>query len=240
MIVNEVAFSYNNGVTVFDNISISFEKNKIYSIVGPSGCGKTTLFKLLVGIEKPITGKIVYEKGNRHSVMMQTDTLFPWYTVKDNIRLGFELTNGTGCDIESLIDYYLSVFKLDGIKNSFPQELSTGMRQRVQMIQSMIGETDYLFLDEPFSNLDYDVKLHVQSFLKEKHKKIGNTIVIITHDIEDAIALSDKIIVLSAKPVQVLDIISVDINNSDPIAVRSDSSMVDYFRKVWSLLKMSL
>lgn len=240
MIVNEMTFSYNNDVVVFDHFSLSFEKNKIYSIVGPSGCGKTTLFKLLVGIECPTNGNIVYEKDETYSVMMQTDTLFPWYTVKDNIRLGFELTKGTGVNTETLIDDYLAAFQLEDYKNAFPQELSAGMKQRVQMIQSMIGETNYLFLDEPFSNLDFDVKLRIQGFLKEKHKEIKNTLVIITHDIEDAIALSNQVIVLSAKPVRVVDMVSIEIDNSDPVAVRSNPLMVDYFSKVWSLLKSAL
>jgi NitT/TauT family transport system ATP-binding protein len=240
MIVDKVAFSYKNGVEVFEDISLNFEKNKIYSIVGPSGCGKTTLFKLLVGIEHPLKGKILYEKEDSHSVMMQTDTLFPWYTVKDNIRLGFELTNGTGVYTETLIDDYLVAFQLEDFKNAFPQELSAGMKQRVQMIQSMIGETKYLFLDEPFSNLDFDVKLRIQSFLKEKQKEIKNTLVIITHDIEDAIALSNQVIVLSAKPVRIVDMISIEIDNSDPVAVRSNPLMADYFSKVWSLLKLAL
>lgn len=239
MIVDGLTFSYTENTPIFDNVSMHFDKNKIYSIVGPSGCGKTTLFKLLVGIEQLQKGRIVFDDGDHLSIMMQTDTLLPWRTVKDNIQLGSELTSGKGVQ-ESIIDDYLLQFKLDGIKQLFPTELSTGMKQRVSLIQSMVGETEYLFLDEPFSNLDFDVKLQVQRTLLEYHQRIKNTIVIITHDIEDAIVLSDEIIVLSAKPVKVMDTIHVEIDNSDPVIVRSEPIIADYFQRIWSLLKPSL
>lgn len=239
MIVDGLTFSYTENTLIFDNVSMRFDKNKIYSIVGPSGCGKTTLFKLLVGIEQPRKGRIVFDEGDRLSIMMQTDTLLPWRTVKDNIQLGSELTSGK-CIQDSIIDDYLLQFKLDGIKQLFPAELSTGMKQRVSLIQSMVGETDYLFLDEPFSNLDFDVKLQVQRTLLEYHQRLNNTIVIITHDIEDAIVLSDEVIVLSAKPVKVVDNIYVEIDNSDPVVVRSEPIIADYFQRIWSMLKISL
>ena len=154
--------------------------------------------------------------------------------------MGYELACNKKFVPESLIDNYLSVFKLDGIKDAFPNELSAGMKQRVQMIQSLIGETGYLLMDEPFSNLDYDVKLHVQSILKRIHRRTKNTLIIVTHDIEDAISLSDEIVVLSAKPTRVLETLPVAIDNSDPVAVRSNPLMADYFMRIWSFLKVSL
>lgn len=239
MNVDKLTFSYTENTPIFNNVSMHFDKNKIYSIVGPSGCGKTTLFKLLVGIEQPQKGNIVFDEGDRLSIMMQTDTLLPWRTVRDNIILGSDLSCSKSIQ-ESTIDEFLHYFKLDGIKQLFPNELSTGMKQRVSMIQSMVGETDYLFLDEPFSNLDFDVKLQVQRTLLEYHQRIKNTIVIITHDIEDAIVLSDEIIVLSAKPVKVMENIHVKIDRSDPVIVRSEPIIADYFQKIWSQLKFSL
>ena len=239
MIIDNISFSYVDSSPVFENFSLIFEKNRIYSIVGPSGCGKTTLFKILAGVLQPQKGSVSYEKDENHSIMMQADTLLPWRTVVDNIRLGHELATGKSvCD--TTIEQCLSDFRLEEIKESFPAELSAGMKQRVALIQAMIPEASYLFLDEPFSNLDFDVKIHVQQSLLDNHSKTQNTIVIITHDIEDAIALSDEIVVLSAKPANVLERIPINKSVSDPAAVRSSPILAEYFQNIWSLLRKSL
>ena len=239
MIVNSISFSYVDPVPVFETFSCEFEKNRIYSIIGPSGCGKTTLFKLLAGVLKPGKGSITYEGNENHSIMMQADTLLPWRTVADNIRLGSELSSGRPV-LTSTIEQYLSDFRIEEIKDSFPSELSAGMKQRVALIQAMIAEASYLFLDEPFSNLDFDVKIQVQKCLLKNHGRTKNTIVIITHDIEDAVALSDEIIVLSTRPAKVMERIQVTKDDSDPAVVRSSPLMAAYFQKIWSLLRMSL
>lgn len=239
MIVDNISFSYIDAVPVIEAFSFEFEKNRIYSIIGPSGCGKTTLFKLLAGVLTPEKGSISYEEKENHSIMMQADTLLPWRTVADNIRLGSELSSGKSVRT-STIEQYLSDFRLEEIKDSFPGELSAGMKQRVALIQAMIAEASYLFLDEPFSNLDFDVKIQVQRSLLKNHGQTKNTIVIITHDIEDAVALSDEIIVLSTKPAQVIENLRITKDDSDPAAVRSSPLMAAYFQKIWSLLRKSL
>ena len=239
MIVDHIDFAFVDSAPIFKGFHFEFEKNRIYSIVGPSGCGKTTLFKILAGVLQPNRGSIIYEENENHSIMMQAETLLPWRTVVDNIRLGSELATGKSVD-DSAVEKYLSDFRLEDIKGSFPTELSAGMKQRVALIQAIVPEASYLFLDEPFSNLDFDVKIHVQKSLLDNHSKTKNTIVFITHDIEDAVALSDEIIVLSMKPARVLERIPINKDTSDPVAVRSSPIMAEYFQNIWSLLRTSL
>lgn len=235
--INELSVFYDK-TPIIQDLSIEFIPGKIYSIVGPSGCGKTTLFKTITGIITPKKGKISWGKDDHYSIMMQNDTLLPWRTIKDNIRLGAELTTKeelTDIQIESL----LKQFELNNISDLYPNELSAGMKQRVSIIQSIVSKTNYLFLDEPFSNLDFDVKLIVQKQLLDIHSKIENTMVIVTHDIEDAISLSDYVIILSNQPTKVKQILPIELNSKkkDPIVSRSNQNSTKYFDIIWNEIK---
>lgn len=235
--VFNVSVSYGDK-NVIKEFSMDFLPNKIYSIIGPSGCGKTTLFKTITGILQPENGSINIGDSEKLSFMMQEDILLPWRTVNDNIRLSTELTTN-----EVLSDVFISKtlenYGLYNICNLYPNELSAGMKQRVSLIQALMSKPTYLFLDEPFSNLDFDIKLVVQQRLLNLHHISKNTIVIITHDIEDAIALSDYIIILSSQPSTVKKQLKIDFGEvkRDPVLARSDHCFSYYFNLIWEGIK---
>lgn len=238
LVVSNISVTYGRG-NVIENLSLEFQPNKIYSIIGPSGCGKTTLFKSITGIIRPYKGQIYCEQSDQLSIMMQNDVLLPWRTVKDNIKLGTELTTKKNLPDEQ-IKVMLEEFGIPDSFELYPQELSAGMKQRVSLIQAMISNPSYLFLDEPFSNLDYDIKLVIQKKLIDNHFKRKNTIVLITHDIEDAIALSDYIIILTNQPTTLKRIIPIEYDEDvrrDPVLMRTNEKTPHYFNSIWKDLK---
>jgi len=225
-------------LSLFSDLSYSFEKGKFYSIVGPSGCGKTTLLNLISGLLPPIDGNIVFsETGVLKSYMMQTDALLPWRTVEENIRLVFEILKRE--TKEETIKSYLKTFELADFAGYYPNNLSAGMKQRVALIQSLIPNPDILLMDEPFSNLDFDIKLKIQKNIVEYLENKNTTTIMVTHDIEDAVVLSDYIIVLTEKPVSIKNVFSIEFPDEEknPIELRKSHKLRDYFVEIWDELK---
>lgn len=197
--VENISFTYGEGLLI-DNISFSLEKNEFLSIVGSSGCGKSTIIKLIAGIEKA-------EKGNIHGLstgyMPQKDLLLPWRTVLENILLPVELSKKSKDNLEegkTKAEEYLKKLNLYEYKDKLPHELSGGMRQRVSFLRTLLTEADILLLDEPFSALDAITKEYLQKWLLDTLKEFNKSIIFITHDINEALFLSDRILVCKDKP----------------------------------------
>lgn len=215
--VKNISFTYKGEGILIDNISFSLEKNEFLSIVGSSGCGKSTIIKLIAGIEKAYTGNI---SGLSTGYMPQKDLLLPWRTVLENILLPVELNKKSLAEGKEKAEEYLKKLNLYGYKDKLPHELSGGMRQRVSFLRTLLTEADILLLDEPFSALDAITKEYLQKWLLDTLKEFNKSIVFITHDINEALYLSDRILVCENKPLKSFKefIVPKDKNNIEELA----------------------
>jgi len=205
--VANVSLSFGT-VEVFQNLSVEIEHGEFVAVVGPSGCGKTTLLNLFSRFIKPSSGKVVC--AARARMVYQHDSLFPWQTVSENIALGLRHLNDNGERTRQLGDM-LRLINLEGFENHYPHQLSGGMRQRVELARALIGDSDILLLDEPFSSLDYLTRIRLRNELARMLDKLPRTVVLVTHDIEEAAQLADRIIVLSDRPARICSELRVDL-----------------------------
>jgi NitT/TauT family transport system ATP-binding protein len=220
---------------VLDGLTFDIHERDFVSIIGPSGCGKTTVFNIIAGLVDPDDGVMLYRGQEVESLrgrvgyMMQKDLLFPWRTVLDNVLLGLETK---GVDPKRALDTareYLSTFGLSGFEDSYPKALSGGMRQRVALIRTLVLDPDILLLDEPFSALDYQTRLYLEGILMEAVETFHKTVILVTHDIDEAVALSKRVVVLSQRPARVKAVHDIALNEHSPIAARSDPRFSGYF-----------
>ncbi len=220
-------------------MSFNIQDTEIISIVGPTGCGKTTLLNLLVNLEIPSSGTILINPPKLIGYMMQESALLPWRTLAENALLGTEVVFGKHKRMNSRSDHYFAAFELEQHKNNYPNTSSAGMRQRVALIRTLLIDPSIVLLDEPFSNLDFDIKLKIQRHLIKYHHESKATMIIVTHDIEDAIALSDRVMVFSDKPAKVKIEIPIDLGlaKRDPVEARKAPKFRDYFAQIWEELK---
>jgi len=187
-------------VEVLQDISVAIEPGEFVAVVGPSGCGKTTLLNLLSGYEQPSAG--VVERRGQVCMVYQVDGLYPWMTVAENISLG--VRHLASADERRLhIDDMIRLIELQGFENHYPHQLSGGMRQRVELARALAGNSDILLMDEPFSSLDYLTRLRMRQELAHLLHERPRTVVLVTHDIEEAAQLADRVIVLTGRPAQI-------------------------------------
>lgn len=238
--INKLTKSFGH-LSIFADFQLSIHYSKIIALVGPSGCGKTTLLNILSGIETPDSGKIVYDSSftGRIGYMMQDPLLLPWRTLSENAMLGYEMINDISRDQEHDLNYYFDVFDLSKSKLDYPSTSSGGMKQRVALIRTLLIRPLFLLLDEPFASLDFDIKLNIQRHLVRYYYKTKATILLVTHDIEDAIALADSVVVLSHKPASIKAEVSIDlgITKRDPVEARKSPKFREYFIQIWDELK---
>ena len=190
-------------LVVIEDLNLTIEENEITCIVGPSGCGKSTLLNILANILKPDEGKI-HEKKEKIGYVFQEDRLLPWKSVYENIKLVNK--NANDLKIRELIE----IVGLEGFENATPSKLSGGMRQRVSIARAFNFQAEMLLMDEPFKSLDYDLRLNMVNSLVEIWNKWNNSIVFVTHEIDEALLLGNKIVVLDKNPCKVKEIIKID------------------------------
>ena len=226
-------------IFALDNVNFNVKEQEFVSIVGPSGCGKTTILSLIAGLLKPSSGEVILDGSNKIDTkkigyMFQRDMLFDWRSVWKNITLGLELQKPKNLDEKlKLADELLKKYSLYNFKNKKPRSLSGGMRQRVALIRTLVLEPKLLLLDEPFSALDFQTRLNLCDDVYEIIKSEKKTAILVTHDISEAISMSDKIIVLSSRPARVKDEIILNLSGDTPLKKREDSSFSGYFEKIW-------
>jgi NitT/TauT family transport system ATP-binding protein len=203
--------------TALNDINFQTHRREFLCIVGPSGCGKTTLVRILAGLEERssgqvlLQGKAVTEPGSDRGMVFQGYTLFPWLTVKKNVMFGLEV-NGRGKDeSEQQALQWLALIGLERFADAYPHQLSGGMKQRVAIVRALANQPRILLMDEPFGALDAQTRCRMQAHLLEIWRKIDITIVFITHDLDEAIFLADRILVLSAHPGEVRELIEVPV-----------------------------
>lgn len=226
------------------NVSMTVSEGEFVSIVGPSGCGKSTLLSCIAGLRSPTDGRILLEgervNGINESIgyMLQNDNLLPWRSIYKNVILGLEIQNKL---TEENLDYVDSLLKKYGLwefKNSYPNRLSGGMRQRVALIRTLAVKPRILLLDEAFSALDYQTRVNVSRDVYNILRSENKTMVMVTHDIPESVAMSDKIIILSKRPAVVKTELKLEFDpaTKDPVKVRNDPLFTKYFNIVWGEL----
>jgi NitT/TauT family transport system ATP-binding protein len=215
--LNKLFGSGPRSTTALNDINFQTHRREFLCIVGPSGCGKTTLVRILAGLEEKssgqvlLQGKAVTEPGSDRGMVFQGYTLFPWLTVKKNVMFGLEV-NGHGKDeSERQALQWLQLIGLERFANAYPHQLSGGMKQRVAIVRALANQPRILLMDEPFGALDAQTRCRMQAHLLEIWRKIDITIVFITHDLDEAIFLADRILVLSAHPGEVRELIEVPV-----------------------------
>ncbi len=245
--IDHISYSYHSldGETpaLFD-VSFHVKEGEFVGIVGPSGCGKSTLLSLIAGLITPSSGSI-YINGKDHrssgkniGYMLQKDHLLDWRNTLKNVTLGMEIQHKLTDSSYVQINELLNTYGLITFKNSFPSGLSGGMRQRAALIRTLLLEPDILLLDEPFSALDYQTRLEVADDIWGIIRREKKTAILITHDISEAISMSDRVIVLSSRPGTVKSILDIhlSIENRTPFTARSAPEFKDYFNLIWKEL----
>jgi ABC-type nitrate/sulfonate/bicarbonate transport system ATPase subunit len=216
--LDRVGMAFNTPSGVFravEPMSLSFEPGRFASLVGPSGCGKSTLFNIIAGLLQPTEGRVLIEGEDatgtigRVGYMLQKDLLLPWRTVLDNVILGMEIQGKPLHEARQRALPLLQRYGLAGFEHLYPNSLSGGMRQRAALLRTLLFDTDVILLDEPFGALDAQTKLQMQEWLMQLWSDFKKTVVFVTHDVEEAIYLSDEIHVMGTRPGRVLETIPI-------------------------------
>ena len=226
----------NGEIEALNNISFSVEEGEFISIIGPSGCGKSTLLSIIAGLEPKTSGKIEIDGGIGY--MLQKDSLLEWRNIYDNVVFGLEIGHKKTKENEEYVKQLLIKYGLYDFKDKYPNQLSGGMRQRVALIRTLAIKPKILLLDEAFSALDYQTRIMVTNDIFQILKNENMTAVIVTHDISEAISMSDRVIVLSKRPAVVKQIHTIDfeMENRNPINCRESPKFSKYFDTLWKEL----
>lgn len=228
---------------VLDNLNFSVDKGEFVALLGPSGCGKSTLFNIIAGILQPVSGS-VYLNGNRimnnvgcFGYMQQKDLLLQWRTVLKNVLIGAEIQSESKDEAKAEALELLTQLGLKGFEKSYPMQLSGGMRQRVALVRTLLFKKDFLLLDEPFGALDAMTRTVMQSILLEIWNNNKQTVLLITHDIEEALILADKIYVLTGRPASIKAEVVVPHPRPRDTTVRD---LIDLKTRLFELLKVEM
>jgi NitT/TauT family transport system ATP-binding protein len=243
--VGQTYFSKTSATTALEDITLSVNEGEFISILGPSGCGKSTLLSIIAGLLLPTTGSVmvnnqpVTQPHPKIGYMLQQDYLFPWKTIEDNITLGLKLRDqNTNEHIQASLRL-LKEIGLDHTRSKYPLELSGGMRQRVALVRTLATQPKMLLLDEPFSALDYQTKLKLEDLVSSTLKEHGKTAILVTHDIGEAIAMSDTVILLSSNPGRIFRTFKIPdtLKKLLPFEARQHPYFSSTFQQIWEELE---
>ena len=240
LIVKNLKKKYGNNVVLKD-ISFEVEKGDRIAIIGPSGCGKSTILSILTNLEEKSDGDIIFHGNENIGYMLQNDSLFPWLTILDNCLLGLEIYGKKSKEATENVIRLLDKYGLGEFKNKYPDSLSGGMKQRVALIRTLATNPSLLLLDEPYSALDYQTRLTLSDDMYKIIKAEGKAAILITHDIAEAISMSDRVIVLSSRPATVKSVYEINLTDKrNPIHNRKCVEFNDYYEKIWRDLDVQL
>lgn len=239
--VSHVYVSDQEASLAIERIGLTVEQGEFVSLVGPSGCGKTTILSIIAGLIVPAAGRVLIQgvpvtaPSTRVGYMLQQDYLFPWRTIEQNAVLGLELTGQLRSETRAYTVNLLREMGLGHVLGKYPSQLSGGMRQRVALVRTLATSPDILLLDEPFSALDYQTKLQLEDLIFEALKARGKTAILVTHDISEAIAVSDRIVVLNRNPGTVRREVAIPepIRSLLPFQAREQAGFHDIFKTIW-------
>ena len=222
-------------VQALEEINLHIRSKEFVSLLGTSGCGKSTLLRMIGGLDHPTTGKIMFKKeeitgpGVHIGMVFQAYTLFPWLTVEENIAFGLkQRKTKTNAEIKEIVDSYIDLVGLRKFEKLYPKSLSGGMKQRVAIARALANDPDVLLLDEPFGALDMQTRTVMQELLLDVWQKSPKTIVMVTHDIEEAVFLADRVVVMSSRPGSVKEIIDIDLDRPRDYRVKNTEKFMEY------------
>ena len=230
-------------VEALHSVTLTVSDQEIVTIIGPSGCGKTTLLNLIAGFDAPtsgavfVSGREVRSAGPDRAFVFQTPALFPWLTVYDNVTFGVRHTGGREKEYRGQAMHLLESVGLNGFERHFPYELSGGMKQRVQLARSMLSNPDVLLMDEPFGPLDWQTRSEMQLLLQEMWEEYHPTIIMVTHDVEEAIYVSDRVYVLRRRPGSVKLSLRVEFAKPRPMAIVTEPAFVELKEQLISAIR---
>ena len=238
-------FTKTSATTALSDVSLEVKEGEFVSFLGPSGCGKTTLLSIIAGLIEPTEGSISLEKkpvkktNSSIGYMLQQDYLFPWKTIEENIIIGLKLSQSLNGSTRNYALALLEKIGLKGVEKQYPKQLSGGMRQRVALVRTLATEPKLLMLDEPFSALDYQTKLKLEDLVSSTLKSFGKTAILVTHDIGEAIAMSDRIFLFSARPGRLHKTFAIpaELRNISPFAARRHEAFSEIFQVIWKELE---
>ena len=245
--VRNIGMTYPGGVEALKGVNLDIPTGELTTLLGPSGCGKTTLLKIIAGLLTPAAGEIIVHgnaisgPGPERALVFQDFALLPWATVMRNVAFGLELRGMNKGERLAIAQKYIEEVGLAGFEESYPHELSGGMRQRCGLARALTVDADILLMDEPFSAVDEQMRRKLQEDLLALLTVEKKTVVFVTHSIEEAVYLSDRIAILTRRPGNVQEIVQTGIDRSgDPEAIRRDPIYLDTVEEIWATLKQYL
>lgn len=245
--VDEVSMLYPGGTQALRNVSIDFPGGKLITLLGPSGCGKTTLLKIIAGLQRPTSGSVevngerIDGPGADRALVFQDFALLPWATVIRNVAFGLELQGMPRHERYAIAQKYIGEVGLAGFEDKYPHELSGGMRQRAGLARALTVNTDVLMMDEPFSAVDEQMRRKLQEDLLALLQVEKKTVIFVTHSIEEAVYLSDQIVLLTRHPGEVMRIVDTELDRgAGPEEIRRDPRYIDLVDEIWAGLKQYL
>lgn len=229
-------------ILAIKNVNIDVLEGDFISLVGSSSCGKSTLLNIIAGLDKESCGSITFTKENpKIGYMFQSDCLFPWLTIYENCLLGLKIEKKSTKENQEYVLNLLKKYNLYEFKDKYPTCLSGGMKQRIALIRTLALKPDILLLDEPFNALDYQSRLAISNDVYDIIKKEGQTAIMVTHDISEAVSMSSKVYVLSKRPSTIKKAYEIELENKqDPISNRKDKRFMEYYDKLWKDLDVNV
>ena len=240
--IDKVYKTGKKSVAAIEDVSIDIQDNNFVCIVGPSGCGKSTLLRMLAGLDFPSAGNIIVNDrkvtgpGPDRGMVFQTYTLFPWMNVEDNIKFGLKIKKLPKAEQQEIADRYLKIIGLEKFAKSYSKELSGGMKQRVAIARALANQPEVLLMDEPFGALDPHTKSMMQLLMREIWVKEHPTVVFITHDIDEAVFLADKIYVMSARPGKMIKRVNVYLPHKRTLDLKDSPEFIKIRKGINDLL----
>ena len=245
--VRNIGMTYPGGVEALKGVNLDIPPGELTTLLGPSGCGKTTLLKIIAGLITPVDGDVVVHgktvdgPGPERALVFQDFALLPWATVMRNVAFGLELRGMAKAKRQDIAQNYIKEVGLAGFENSYPHELSGGMRQRCGLARALTVDADILLMDEPFSAVDEQMRRKLQEDLLALLKVEKKTVIFVTHSIEEAVYLSDQIAIMTRRPGYVQSVVQTGIDrNRDAEGIRRDPLYLDTVEEIWTTLKQYL
>ena len=229
-------------ITALENISLDVEENEFSVIVGPSGCGKTSLLRLVAGLTRPSEGAIyldgrpVTRPGKDRGMVFQSYTLFPWLTVRENVEFGLKVAGIAAAERARVAGHFISEVGLEGFEQAYPKQLSGGMMQRVALARALANDPAILLMDEPFGALDSQTRSLMQELLLSIWEHAQKTVLFITHDIDEAILLGDRVYVMTARPGRIKEEVAIDIARPRTVDVLTSEAFIAIKRRIMALI----
>jgi NitT/TauT family transport system ATP-binding protein len=229
-------------VLALDDVSLEVADQEFAVIVGPSGCGKSSLLRLVAGLVEPTSGEItldgtpVTRPGKDRGMVFQSYTLFPWLTVRDNVEFGLRIGGIPAEKRKHISDHFISEVGLEGFENSYPKQLSGGMMQRVALARALANDPEILLMDEPFGALDSQTRSLMQELLLQIWEHSHKTVLFITHDIDEAILLGDRVHVMTARPGRIKEMVEIDLARPRQVDLLTSPEFIAIKRRIMALI----